>query len=334
MKNWKKTLIFFILSLIGLFLFIRLIIDIGLNNIISTITNFRIEYFLIFLFVSLINSLLFALRWFLIIKAQGYTPKFFNILNIFFAGMTFNYLTPAAIAGGEPVRILLLSKKEKILKREVAATLIIDKFLELSVLILFIFISVILIFLKGLIANNDIFILFVGLLIFFLVIFLFLYLTFKKRGFFHTIFKFFRLYKLKIFKTYEDKILCMEDKIYQFFTGHIKLLLLCLFSTFLSWGLKMFECFILLYVLGISLSFSTLFIITFLPMIAMLIPVPAGLGFIEGGNVVVFGFFGILHPIAMAFVIITRVRDIIFVFYGFLYTIKNGIKDLFLYNKN
>jgi uncharacterized membrane protein YbhN (UPF0104 family) len=88
------------------------------------------------------------------------------------------------------------------------------------------------------------------------------------------------------------------------------------------------EVWTVLYFLGVHLSLSQLFILTFLPMIALLMPIPGGLGILEGGTAAVMGLMGVNPQYAVSLVLITRIRDIIFVAVGLIHTSHHSLKRL------
>ena len=72
-----------------------------------------------------------------------------------------------------------------------------------------------------------------------------------------------------------------------------------------------------------ALTFGQAFLIGTLPGVALLMPIPASLGIFEGGFAVVFGLLGV--PLtAVAFALIIRLRDVIFITVGTIHGIKQG----------
>jgi len=98
----KYNIVFFIL---GLAIFVYLILNFGINNIVSNIykTGF---YILPIIGVWLVIYLLNTLTWYLIIKDDFPDIKYFNLLKIHLSSSALNYITPFINLGGEPYRIM------------------------------------------------------------------------------------------------------------------------------------------------------------------------------------------------------------------------------------
>jgi len=86
---------------------------------------------------------------------------------------------------------------------------------------------------------------------------------------------------------------------------------------------RVVEVFYLAHFFDIQLNFAQAFLISTLPGIALLLPVPAGLGVFEGGFASVFVLLGV--PLsAVAFALVIRLRDFAFIGFGLIHLLRQG----------
>jgi uncharacterized membrane protein YbhN (UPF0104 family) len=92
---------------------------------------------------------------------------------------------------------------------------------------------------------------------------------------------------------------------------------------FIVIAFRVVEVFYLAWFFGVSLTFAQAFLGATLPGIALLLPVPGGIGFFEGGFAAVFETLGI--PLsAVAFALLIRLRDIVFIAIGSFWIARRG----------
>ncbi|MFO7526605.1 MAG: lysylphosphatidylglycerol synthase transmembrane domain-containing protein [Ignavibacteriaceae bacterium] len=106
MNNKVKTILF----LAGLVIFVFLINEFGVENIISNIQKtgwWLIPIITLWFFVYLLN----AIAWRLILKFHRDKISFGEILSISISGFAINYITPIVNLGGEPYKVFALKEK-------------------------------------------------------------------------------------------------------------------------------------------------------------------------------------------------------------------------------
>lgn len=83
----------------------------------------------------LVNSgivLLFGSRWWVILRARGYRVGFLQAAAYRLAAFSISYFTPGPHLGGEPLQVYLVSRREKIPAGAAAGSVAVDKLLELA----------------------------------------------------------------------------------------------------------------------------------------------------------------------------------------------------------
>ncbi len=141
-----------ILVLAGASLVVLLVLCIGGRAALQNILRMKPGLFLVALGLQIAHTALWALRWSLIIRAQGQkVPR--EILGITFSGAFFNNITPVAKSGGEPVRAYLLGKMNHTTPEEGMASVVVDRIFDMAPFVIICLITFALIFVSHLAAN-------------------------------------------------------------------------------------------------------------------------------------------------------------------------------------
>ena len=109
-----------------------------------------------------------------------------------------------------------------------------------------------------------------------------------------------------------------------FFHHHVLALLTTIVLSVICFLFMILEYFVIFYFLGVTPTFSQLLIVTVLPLVGYLIPIPGAVGTLEVAQITAFTIAGLDPVLALPTIIILRIRDIIFVSGGLLYTYKVG----------
>ena len=322
----RKTIVFVAFLLLGIILFIVSVYQSGVSNIIDTLKEFSLLKFMIFVGLSFLNFYLYSLRWEMIVKTLFKEKKIRS--STFFwdrmAAYAISYVTPSAQLGGEPLRIMLI-EEEGVPKREATSSTIIDKALELSTLIIFISLGILTALFDGRVdVPFKTFLGIAGLAMLFLV-FWFYYTSIKSIGFFSSIFKMLHLRKISRLQKFEVKLAEFEHEMNQFYKHNPRVLWKLLGISLLTILFILAEHFLVAWFMGVRLTFFQAFLSSTIPYIAYLMPIPGGLGVLEGGHATVFLLLGVSIN-AVAFVFIIRLRDFIFVALGLIRGWHKGIR--------
>ena len=313
----KRTIVFSLLFLLGVVLFVRVVQQIGLTEIIDGISSFGVVPFIGFASISLINFALYVYRWKRIINDKRKRKEqigFFRLYMHRMTGYAGSYLTPAAQVGGEPLRAALIHE-DGIDGKKAASSVVIDLAFDVTALILFIIAGAILAAFEGVLFGQSAWLFALGILIICTMLGYFYYATISGKGFFRSIFRALQLHRLNGLHRIDDWLEETESHITDFFGKKPKLLIFLLFLSIVMISFKAVEIWYIAYFLGETLSFSQAFLASTLPGITLLIPVPGGLGFLEAGTAGVFALLGIgINAITVVFLI--RMRDVLFVFLG------------------
>lgn len=325
----KRLMIFSFFLLLGIALFVALIIKTGIAETWQTLRQFSLFNFLIILALSLLNFCLYVLRWDIILKhIHGYDKKltFSKLFLHRMSGFALSYIIPSAQTGGEPMRILLL-QHEGVATRSATSSVIIDKALEFAALFVFIGAGILLAVIDGSLPGKTEFLLIAVLIVLAAVIFLFYFCSVKNIGFFSSILKFFHLDRSKRFQNLINKITDVEHQMSFFYKKHGSTFLLLILISLVISAFLLLEHYLIARFMGVNLTFFQTFLVSTIPYLAFLVPIPGGLGLLEGGTAAIFALLGV-NINAFVLVLIIRIRDVVFVLIGLTHASKQGIKML------
>lgn len=322
----KRTFAFIFFLVIGIGLFVSVIVTTGVDSIVESLSKFSLLNFILLVVLSLLNFALFTLRWDMILHHhhEGKKVPFYRLFLHRMSAYAVNYLTPSAQTAGEPVRLFFL-KEEGVDTKDAVSTIVIDKIFEYTALILFIFSGVVVSMIEGSMFSGKVEImLVVVILIFGGLIFWFYYATIRKIGFFSSLFRFFRLNKIKRIQKHEQSIIHVEEQMAQFYINNIGKFIFLLILSFVTVLFMVLEHYLVAYFMGVNLTFLQSFLSATIPGISYLIPIPGALGMLEGSHAGIFALMGVGINV-FVFVLIIRLRDLVFIFIGLAHASKQGI---------
>lgn len=332
-RRIARMFLFFLSLFLGAGILVYLIYTQGPAAIFDSILTFGLIPFVGFTCISLINFGFYSLRWQLIINRhlpKGESIPFYRMYMHRMGGYAISYLTPAAQVGGEPVRIALLSSEKNASLKQATSSVLLDIAFELSAYVVFILAGVLLAIAQGLGDANSLVVAFVGLggLLAFLIAF-FTAIA-RGKGFFGPLFKFLRLNKFEKLARFGKGIIETENMMRDFLKKNPGLVSVVALLSVLVISFRVVEVFYIAHFFNVDLNFAQAFLVSTLPGIALLLPVPAGVGIFEGSFAAIFGI--LLIPLnAVAFALIIRGRDLIFILIGLIHILQKGSR--FLQNK-
>ncbi|MDA0208506.1 MAG: lysylphosphatidylglycerol synthase transmembrane domain-containing protein [bacterium] len=326
-SRFIRVLTFVFSIALGVGLFVLLLLREDPKVIALSLTTFGVLPFIGYVAISLINFCLYVWRWQLIVNAQTGIKNAVSFWRMYLhrmGGYAVSYLTPAAQVGGEPARIALLATEPRVSLKQAAGSAILDIAFELVAFITFVTAGVVLAMIEGLgEGTNTLLVVIAGLFAVFLFLLFFFLRLARGRGFFVPIFRFFGLHKLKSLDKVEASITETESIMSVFLGKNPRLIGGIVPLSLLMISFRVVETFYIAWFFGVSLNFGQAFLVSTLPGLALLIPVPAGLGVFEGGFEGIFTLLAI--PLsAVAFSLIIRARDAIFVAIGLIHMLAKG----------
>ena len=301
-----------------IWLLIPLVLWMTLRNfsIGEVVENFRrigLEAVLILIGLNAIIFALFSLRWWLILRAQGFRPSFTSLISYRLAGFGVTYFTPGPQFGGEPLQVYLLNQREGMETSTAAASVTIDKLLELLANFTFLLVGVAVILFGGALNGAT------PLELIFLPVILLglpaVYLVALRYGRLPVSWLIYllgdhirRSSKLRrIFGIIQET----EAQVSGFCQKNMLVLLAAAALSAGIWILMVFEFSLMLRFLGVEFNLAQVLIALTAARIAFLLPLPGGLGTLEAGQVMAMGLIGVNPVIGISLSLLIRARDIL-----------------------
>lgn len=325
-KKFVVNIIVFAVSFaVGAGILYWVIRDQGVTSIWEHISVFGFLPFLGFVFISMLNFALYSIRWQLILNKQLPKNQPMSLWRIYWHRMTgfaVSYLTPAAQVGGEPARIAMLGT-DKVPIRTATSSVILDIAFELAAYFTFIVAGVCLAVLGGL-GNGESFLLILGGMLALLgVLIVFFWRIARGKGFFAPAIRTLRIDRIQWFNKRMKPLIEMEEMMTTFLRGRYALVFSVALLSMLVISFRVVEVFYISWFFGVQLTFSQAFLMSTLPGIALVLPVPGGVGVFEGSFALIFSLLAIpLNPVSFALVI--RGRDLLFITMGSLHMLRQG----------
>ncbi len=316
----RQAILLVLLFLVGATIFGVLVAREGVDTVLSTIIGFGLLPFCGFVTISLVNFALYTYRWQYIVndgQPKSQRIGFWRLYMHRMSGFAGVNLLPLSFVGSEPIRVALLAK-DGVSTDRATSSVIIDIAFELVAFILFVGLGVVLAVTEGVALGNLKLLAIVMLGSIALIMAAFYYATVTGKGFFGTAIRVLRLDRIKRLQKFDHWILSMEGEMTKFMGKKPLILIWLLFLSLVMTSFKAVEQLFIAHFLGVDITFGQAFLTATIPGLALLIPVPSGLGFLEAGNTAIFALLGI--PInAVALVLIIRLRDALFVTAGIVH---------------
>ena len=237
-------------------------------------------------------------------------------------GYAVGYLTPLNQAGGEPVRVALLMADGVPAKSAVASSTL-DIAFELCSYVVFISLGVVFALVEHQGGVGTLVVMAVGLAIAFGLLLSFFTALGRGRPMAKPLFHRLRLDRIKRFRGVEHWLEETEDLMRGFFSGGGWVVFGISALSMAMVAFRVVETFYIAWGFGVTLNFAQAFLASSLPGLALLLPVPGGLGIFEGGFAAVFAAHNVPMN-ALAFALIIRLRDVVFIAFGMFHMIRTG----------
>ncbi|MEK9156680.1 MAG: lysylphosphatidylglycerol synthase transmembrane domain-containing protein [Patescibacteria group bacterium] len=305
-------------------LFVFLVWKAGPATIWQSLSAFGVVPFLFFVSLSLLNFGLYTLRWKIILeeveKKKGirYVRLFLHRMSGFAAG----YLTPAAQVAGEPVRVALLAT-EGISSKTATSSVVLDLAFEISAFVLYVVLGIVLALSTGVGAGTFGLVAYIILGTLLVLMTVFFVSVAKGWNIFHRVLQqpfFNRHKKMREFATW---LLEVEGTMTRFFAGRAHILAVVIILSLVMTGFRAVEVWFIAQGFGQDLTLSGAILLSTIPGLVLFAPIPGGLGLFEASMAAMLGTLGISTP-AIAFTMIIRLRDFLFIGVGALHGIREG----------
>jgi hypothetical protein len=253
----------------------------------------------------------FNSRWWLILRAQGYTLPYLWLTAYRLAGFAISYLTPGMQFGGEPMQAALLHRRHKLPVPVSIASLTLDKLLEL--LTNFFFLTIVLLVALINTAFLPAFQLNLAWPLLGLMILPLAHLVMLRQGIRPITWLAAGLAgkaRSPRFDLVHQMVLDAENRVGALCKDHAGILGLSILFSLAGWTLAIFEHWLVYASLGLPLTISQLMLLIAAMRLAFLTPLPGGLGALEAGQVLALQALGLDPAVGVGAVLWIRLRDL------------------------
>lgn len=310
-------------TLVGAGLFVFFLHKSGVSKVAESLISFGALPFLVFCLISLANFSLYVLRWQVILNAMHTQRIPFGRLFLHrMSGFATGYLTPSAPVASEPIRAALLVS-DGVPVQEATGSIVLDLAFEITTFIVYALTGVIVALTQEVYAAEDFLIPFgfVGVLL--MLLFTFFVQTVRGRGSFSHVLELLGFERSSRLSTSVQWVRQMEKLMAKFFAGRTRLVAYAIVLSIGMMAMRGVEMSFIAHFLGTDLSLRDALLMSTLPGLVLFLPVPGGLGLYEGSNAAMFALLGLpLDPVAFTMVI--RLRDALFIAIGASHALRSG----------
>lgn len=313
-------------GLLGVGLLYALLAKEGWENVLQNMSAFGVWPFIGLVAISMLNFILYSIRWTIILHRQVTEKKHkLSVWRMYWHRMTgyaVGYLTPLNQAGGEPVRVALLMA-DGVPGKSAVASATLDIAFELCSYVVFIALGVIFALVGHQGGAGTLWVMAAGLAVAFGVLLAFFTSLGRGRPMAKPLFHALRLDRVKRLRDTEHWLEETEGLMRGFFAGGGWVVFGISALSMVMVAFRVVETLYIAWGFGVTLNFTQAFLASSLPGLALLLPVPGGLGIFEGGFTAVFAALSIpMNPLAFALMI--RLRDTVFIAFGAFHMIRTG----------
>ena len=266
-----------------------------------------------------INSLILFLsvkRWQILAQAFDIQLSLAHLFKVRQAGNTISFVTPGPQFGGEPLQLYWLSQSHEIPMDISLAILGADRFMEIFINLSILLLSVIFIFYTDIEVNLSKTFLFIFLTVSILTMLLVLFL--RQPEWLENIFKsLFSRFTHTVSNSNESQNASSSwGRILTKIEKNKSKVILAATIALLGWIALLFELFMMMEALGVSSNFYEVIFVMLGIRIALLMPIPGGVGTIEASLFWSFEILGLTLAGAGGLIALNRLRDVIVLFIG------------------
>ena len=311
----------YLVWLVAPFLLLWVLRSVSLRDAWAVLAGLGLAQILILLLANALVLLTLSGRWWLILRAQGYSVSYLTLAGYRLAGFGVSYFTPGPHFGGEPFQVHLVQRRHQVPRHSAIAAVTLDKSFELLSNFAF---------LTGGIACIlwwQVFPDLVGreMIVFPLILLAlpvgFLLAVWSGRhpvsGLLQASAKLFPrraqpndIPVLSRIQDVSEAIRESEDQATHFFRGSPVALALVLLISLVSWLTILGEYWLMLHVLGLHLTPVQAISILTAARLAILLPFPGGLGALEASQALALGLLGINPAAGISLSLLIRIRDV------------------------
>ncbi|MFH1055102.1 MAG: flippase-like domain-containing protein [Candidatus Altiarchaeota archaeon] len=265
------------------------------------------------LILQAVIMLLNSLKWYVLLRR--YAVSFVNVFTTSLIGSMVNNLTPAGVAGGEPIKAYVLSRIDKIKMEKAFATVFVDLFVTILPVLLLDLLAIMLIFHYSFDLRIAWLLAIISLFLIALIAASFSILLDREPSmkFFNRLLAIFA--RISFLRRHVLRVESRVDELFSSFHRGIKdnmmdvwTLSVALLISSLVWVLSIVRIYLIFVLLGVSVNFDVILIVyTVMVTVGALPLLPGAIGLWEWVGTGLFTLFGISLEVAAVIVFLDRI---------------------------
>ena len=312
----KKTVFNSLIWFTAGVLIILTILELPIGDMLPRIDAISNSVWTTLFLVNLVILFLAVKRWQIISQIFGVEISFARLFIIRQAGSTFSFVTPGPQFGGEPLQALWLNRGQGVPLDNTIASIGADRFIEIFINFSFLFLGILLVIQGNIEADLSSAGFFVSLSLICLITLLSL-LFYKHRFIVSSLFSLYRLVFQKTSdKGQEQRITTSISVIFSRIEKEkLKVSFAIVIGAF-GWLALIFELYLMMRALNLTLDLYEIVFVMLGIRIALLMPIPGGVGTIETSLIWSFGILCLSLVGAAGVIALNRIRDLIILALG------------------
>lgn len=306
---WNSLLVGLILVL-----FVLALKDVSLQETWSILSQLHLWQILVLLGLDGLILCLFASRWWMVLHAFNQRIPFLALLTYRQAAFSISYFTPGTQFGGEPFQVHLVQSRHQLTTPTAVASVTLDKLLELTSNFTFLAAGALFIFVSGLFEQLPRLPFALTALILLLLPTVYLLAVAQGGSPASRLMTWYSSLKPNSasINRITGLVRSSEQEIQCFFQEHRNWLLAIGVLSGLTWVFVILEYWLMAIFLGERLNFTQTFVGLIAARASFLLPIPAGIGALEGSQILAMQAVGLDGSFGLSIGLLIRIRDILF----------------------
>jgi uncharacterized protein (TIRG00374 family) len=311
LQRWQWILLWVLMLAGGAALLVWSLRSVPLADIAGIFSKLGLWQIGVLLLVNTGIVILFPLRWWLIVRAQGYRVPYLAMARYRLVGFAISYFTPGQHFGGEPAQVLYLRNQHKMPGAAALASVTLDRVIELVTNFAVLALGVAVLLASGVLTDLPL-----GQ-----TLPLSLSLLLIPAGYLATVWygaRPLKRFTQRITHRLVEGIRNSEEQLGRLAKEQPQLLLQGFLIALLVWAALIFEIWVCLVYLGLQTSLLDLILVVVAARVALFVPTPGALGALEASQVLAMQTLGYPEAYGLSLGLLIRGRDVFFGLAGLL----------------
>ena len=318
-RRHRAVVISVLLWIAALGLLIWAFRSVSLDDLLNILSRLGIVPLLILVLVNVLIAYSFGIRWWLILRAQGFRIGYPLLASYRLVAYSISYFTPGPHLGGEPLQAFLVNRRHGVPGYVAIASVTVDKLLEILVNFGFLFAGVLIaVYTQFIPAFPAPLAIGAGLILLCLPVMIMIMLSRGIRPLSALLDRLVPIDKRSKSRAY-TLVGASENDAVALFQESPRVLFNAFLISVGVWIALVGEYWLTLHFLGLDLTLGQLAVAVTAARLAIMLPLPGGLGTLEASQVFVMNLLGVDPALGLSASLLIHTRDILFALLGLLW---------------